>query len=531
MPLASRRTFPGGLRPWQLGAILGVCLVLAAAALIWTGLRPDHPRKAASAPSARQSTAATAHVTPPTKVCGNQAILGGGPATAPAGAITVAAGDDSGVNFGQAGATYWFAPGRHTLGPGQFTQIIPGSGATFTGAPGAVLDGQHANLYAFGGNATKVTISYLTVANFGTTGGNQNEGVVNHDSAAGWTIDHSTLTGNAGAGAMLGSDNTLSWDCLTKNQQYGFNAFSDSGPSHLVVEHSEISDNDTYNWEAHQSGCGCSGGGKFWDVDGATITGNWVHGNQSVGLWADTNNRAFNFSGNYISDNYSYGIIYEISYNAQIKDNTFARNGLGTGQTNTGFPTSAIYISESGSDRRVPGNYGRSFEITGNSFVNNWGGVILWENSNRYCNSPSNTSTGDCTLVAPSTATIKSCNAQNVGHAPYYSDCRWKTQNVEVSHNQFDFDPSALGPKCTLANLCGFQGVFSEYGTFPSWSPYKGNAVGNHITFGQNNHFSQNSYTGPWRFMATSQGNVVTWGAWQAKPISQDTGSTLNPGT
>src|ERR1700742_1465867 len=116
MPLASRRTFPGGLRPWQLGAVLGVCLVLAAAALIWTGLRPDHHQKAASAPSARQSTAATAHVTPPTKVCGNRAILGGGPATAPAGAISVAAGDDSGVNFGQARANYWIAPGRHTLG-------------------------------------------------------------------------------------------------------------------------------------------------------------------------------------------------------------------------------------------------------------------------------------------------------------------------------------------------------------------------------------------------------------------------------
>ena len=71
----------------------------------------------------------------------------------------------------------------------------------------------------------------------------QNEGVVNHDSAAGWTIDHSTITGNAGAGTMLGSDNTLSWNCLTRNQQYGFNAFSDNGPSNLAVEHNEISDN------------------------------------------------------------------------------------------------------------------------------------------------------------------------------------------------------------------------------------------------------------------------------------------------
>jgi hypothetical protein len=528
MPFASRRTIPGRLRPWQLGAVLGACLVLAAAALVWTGLRPHHQQPGA-APSAQQSTAATAHVTPPTRVCGNQSILGAGPATAPAGAITVPAGDDSTVNWSQAGATYWFEAGRHTLGAGQFTQIIPGSGAKFTGAPGAVLDGQHSNLYAFGGDASNVTVSYLTIENFGTSGGNQNQGVVNENSEPGWTVDHSTITGNAGAGVMLGSDNTLSWDCLAKNQQYGFNAYSTSGPSNLVVEHSEISGNDTYNWEARQDGCGCSGGGKFWDVSGARIIDNWVHGNENVGLWADTNNRGFNFSGNYISDNYSYGLIYEISYNAQIKDNTFVRNGLGTGATNPGFPTSAIYISESGSDSRVPGDYGRSFEITGNSFVNNWGGVVLWENSNRYCNSPSNTSTGVCTLVVPSTATVKSCNAHNIAHAPYYADCRWKTQNVEVSHNEFDFDPASLGPKCTLANECGFQGVFSEYGTFPSWSPYKANSVENHITFDQNNHFSQNSYTGPWRFMAQSQGNVVTWGTWRTKPFLQDAGSTLNP--
>ena len=105
----------------------------------------------------------------------------------------------------------------------------------------------------------------------------------------------------------------------------------------------------------------------------------------------------------------------------------------------------------------------------------------------------------------------------------------WKTQHIEVSRNQFDFDPASLGPKCTLANQCGFQGVFSEYGTFPSWSPYKGNTVWNHITYGQGNHFSQNSYTGPWRFMAQSQGNVVTWAGWQAKPFGQDAGSTLDP--
>ena len=29
----------------------------------------------------------------------------------------------------------------------------------------------------------------------------------------------------------------------------------------------------------------------------------------------------------------------------------------------------------------------------------NWSGVVLWENADRFCGSPNNTSTGYCTLV------------------------------------------------------------------------------------------------------------------------------------
>ena len=87
---------------------------------------------------------------------------------------------------------------------------------------------------------------------------------------------------------------------------------------------------------------------KFWDVKNAVISGNWVHGNHSVGLWADTNNRGFEVENNYISDNYGYGLIYEISYNAHVEHNTFLRNGLVSGPQNKGFPTGAIYLSESG---------------------------------------------------------------------------------------------------------------------------------------------------------------------------------------
>jgi hypothetical protein len=49
-------------------------------------------------------------------------------------------------------------------------------------------------------------------------------------------------------------------------------------PTSLVLDHNEIVGNDIYNWEAWVRGCGCSGGERFWDVNGAVITDNWGSG-------------------------------------------------------------------------------------------------------------------------------------------------------------------------------------------------------------------------------------------------------------
>jgi hypothetical protein len=516
------------LRPWPVAWAVMICL---AAALIGSNSLSQFASGIVHGDQQAHSAGLPAfHVTSqPKPVCGSPAVLTG-PSSAPANATVVPVGDDSGVDFGRKDTTYWFEPGVHLLGSGEFTQIIPGDGASFIGAPGAILNGAHVNYYAFGGSASHVTISYLTVENFGAWGDNQNQGVVNHNSSAYWTIEHTTVRDNAGAGVMMGSDNTLSYDCLSDNQQYGFNAYARDGLADITIDHNQISGNDTYNWEVRQVGCGCSGGGKFWDVDGAVITDNWIDGNLSVGLWADTNNRGFEIAGNYVSGNYSYGLIYEISYNAEITGNTFVKNGIGAGPANPSFPTSAIYISESGGDKRVPGAYSGKLEIRQNTFVNNWSGVILWENSNRFCNSPANTSSGYCTLVDPSRVALSSCNSSNIEKEPYYDDCRWKTQNVSVDHNVFDFVPASVSANCTAATACGFQGLFSEYGTYPSWSPYQGPTVEKHITFDQGNSFFDNEYNGPWQFMVYQQDTVVSWQAWNSAPYNLDKGSIVSGG-
>ncbi|MGW5190166.1 right-handed parallel beta-helix repeat-containing protein [Kribbella sp. NPDC004138] len=501
--------------------------VLSVAALVADGSpsrNPDEPRSA-STPATAPATAPTA---PPARICGNAKALAG-LAAPPAGAVVVSTKQNLQTLTAAhpAGTTFWLAPGRHRLSNGAFVQVIPKDGNRYIGAPGAILDGANRNKYAFTGSAERVVISNLTIQNFGSARGNNDEGVVNHDSGSGWVIQANTIQKNAGAGLMIGSKNVVRGNCLRNNGQYGFNAYHPQRVAGIVIERNEITANNTDNWETLRPGCGCTGGGKFWSVAGAIVRGNWLHDNNGPGMWADTNNSAFAVEGNYIADNVAEGMIFETSYNAAIRANTFLRNGLGKGPDNDGFPAPALYLSESGADKRVPGMFNQTFEVSGNVFTDNWAGVILWENADRFAGSAANTSTGSGTLVNPTVVTNETCNAANIKNQPYLGDCRWKTQNVRVHDNLFTLNPDKLGDSCASRSGCGYNGIFANWGTFPDWSPYKARVVEDAITFHQGNRFFSNTYSGPWKFMVHEQGNSVNWAAWQGAPYGQDQNSVI----
>ena len=498
----------------------GLAVAVVIVALVVAGVVVLRPRPG--------SRSASPLVEPPAQICGNASILDG-PGAPPPGALTVPVGTnlDTVTQANPPGSTFWLAPGSHTLGTGPFDQVRPKDGNVYIGAPGATLDGQTKNRYAFVGIARGVVIRNLTIQNFGTGASNADEGVVNHDGGEDWVVERSTVRDNDGAGVFVGSGNVVRDNCLTANGQYGFSMYNKEGLRSILIDHNEISGNNTDDWESRITGCGCTGGGKFWDVNGATVTRNWVHDNKGVGLWADTNNIGFRFEHNYISDNDAEGLFYEISYNSLIANNTFKRNALVKGRTfaarNDPFPVGAIYLSESGGDARVNGGVFAVLEVVNNLFEDNWSGVVLWENADRFCNSPSNTSGGYCTAAGG--ATVVSCSAGVIQAEPAYSDCRWKTQNVWVHDNDLRMDRDAIGCSATTTS-CGVNGIFSNFGTFPEWSPYMGRKVQEQITFGQGNRFTDNRYVGDWKFVVYEVARVVDFREWQSAPYNQDVGST-----
>jgi hypothetical protein len=502
-----------------------------------------------------ERTAGGWYATLPTKmqVCSNDG-WNDGPSTAPADAIVVPAGNNSGFNFEQANKVFWFAPGEHTLGtdPDGLGQIRPGNNSTYIGAPGAIIDGKYINKYAFAGFATNVRVAYLEIRNFGVDLSdpdvdnpvNNNEGVINHDAGDGWIMEHLYAHHNDGAAVFMGSDNTVTNNCLKDNGQYGFSMFKMpadgvSAIKDIVIDTNEISGNNQDNWEVLEPGCGCTGAGKFWDVEGATVTNNYVHGNLSTGLWADTNDIDFLFDSNWIEQNAGEGIWYEISYNATISRNVIKRNAWTSGQSNTGSPGAAVYISESGGESRLQSSVSGSnnLRINNNLFDNNFSGVSIYENSNRFCNSNGNTSKGYCTpfvhptlipephnFVYPNPISNTHPCYTDIGSAPYTTDCRWHSKNIKVFENEFHYDPTII--PCA-GTYCGAQALYATGANNIPWAPpaYTVSNVQNNVMFNNGNVFSNNKYFGNWRF-AKGSGETISFYTWRNAPFSQDNGST-----
>jgi nitrous oxidase accessory protein NosD len=475
-----------------------------------------------STPVVESSGSAPAPSDPIAAVCDNMIA---GPATPPAGAVVVDPAVDSDLtDKTQANppeTTFWLAPGTHTLGTDKFGQVIPKDGNTYLGAPGAVLDGRGKNMFAFTQQAAEVSVRYLTIQGFVAP---HDQGVINHDSGNGWVIEHNTVEHNKGAAMMAGAHQVVRGNCLRNNGQYGVNAYQlGNGITDLAVVGNEIVGNNTDDWETRVPGCGCTGGIKFWSVDGAIVRDNWIHDNHGAGLWADMNNNSFLIEDNLIDGNDGEAIFYEASYNAVIRDNFIRENAVATGKqfaaNGDTFPMAAIYLSEAGGESRIPARTDK-IEVHDNVLYNNWSGITVWENADRFCNSPANPS-GDCTRLV---SDPQQCSEPAIASPPLYDDCRWKTQHVDIHDNRFVFDPGAVG--CTNG-LCGRMAILSNYGTYPNWSPYQGTVVQEAITFRQGNRWHDNSYVGPWTFIASDTSQVLDTAQWQASPYQQDRGSTF----
>lgn len=484
---------------------------------------------------------------------------------------------------------YYLLPGTHTGGiQADANDVFVGG---YWNGQQSILSGNYDNGgQAIDSNPTigdqpNVVIEYLTIEKYQP---NVDAGTINQEANIGWLIRYNTITLNVpGAGVILGAGNKLIGNCLTQNGQYGFQAADTDGfgkdsltggPYGIVVSQNEISYNDTCDlsglinnkaigWKNHNPvpaeyrnpkcgtvvGDGNQGGFKLWQTNGVTVSQNDIHDNWGPGAWVDTDNANTTFSDNSFTHNEGEAIVEEISYNFSITGNYMANNDWIDGLENPAFPQAAIYISESGSDTIFGGvpacqeslcatqpSYPHQSIISGNTLVNNGGGIFLWQSSNRYC---SDGSDGVCTLVdggAKGPFTVANCKANlptaAVNTSTYVAEktgtpledwwdgCLWQTSNVLITENIINFNPIQISYCNSVAwPDCGANGIFSQYGSPPNKEP--GWVIPTELTFFQNNTWSKNTYHGPSSFFAWNQGNgnnPISWREWTSKTAEGD---------
>ena len=176
--------------------------------------------------------------------------------------------------------------------------------------------------------------------------------MVNHDFGASWTITNNYMHDNDGAAVFGGNERHRGVQLLRSQRPVRVPGWRRPTVDCSITTRSPAT--TPTNWEAN-AGLWLHGRREvLGSVNGATVTNNYVHDNLSVGLWADTNNRGFDISSNYISDNTGEGD--PVRDELQLPRSRTTRsigNDWVQGPTNPGFPTGAIYISESGGDSRV----------------------------------------------------------------------------------------------------------------------------------------------------------------------------------
>jgi parallel beta-helix repeat protein len=210
--------------------------------------------------------------------------------------------------------------------------------------------------YAFGGEATDVTIQGLVIEKYASPA---QRGAI--DVGTGWMILGNEIRQNHGAALFPGSQSTVSDNYLHHNGQIAI----DGGGDGSVYERNEIAFNHlgdfSFEWGA--------GGVKFVHTSDLVLRDNFVHHNYGPGLWIDGYNVDTVFDGNRVIDNFDAGIKIEISGSAMVSDNIVEGNGFGNEHPPRG---AGILIRESG-----------PVEVTGNRLSGNKDAVVLHQDNDR----------------------------------------------------------------------------------------------------------------------------------------------------
>ncbi|HET9017643.1 MAG TPA: right-handed parallel beta-helix repeat-containing protein [Thermomicrobiaceae bacterium] len=175
------------------------------------------------------------------------------------------------------------------------------------------------------GAAPDVTIEGFTMRDAASP---PQEGAIENNGYANWTVERNTLSDAAGAVIFLRGASGLRvlHNDIARGGQEGISLDQTRG---AALEDNTIHDNNTEEfdptWEA--------GGVKITRSTGTVVSGNVIDQNFGAGLWFDIGCVGATVTGNRVHDNADTGISYEVSHDGTISGNAVWENGWGDPST------------------------------------------------------------------------------------------------------------------------------------------------------------------------------------------------------
>ncbi|MGD9531175.1 MAG: right-handed parallel beta-helix repeat-containing protein [Dehalococcoidia bacterium] len=207
-------------------------------------------------------------------------------------------------------------------------------------------------------NVTVVNLVLEHAANEAQVGAIENRQIWPPEAGSGWRIQNNEVRYNHGIGIDFASSSTVTGNFVHHQGQLGLGAEGTDS----VVRDNEVSFNGTagydIEWEA--------GGIKSWQTERLTLRHNYVHDNVGPGVWTDGGALDTTYEYNRVLDNWSAGLVHEISYDATIRHNEISGNG----RRKKGWAWDAgILIQSSGGIKAI--------EISNNIVTGNANGITL----------------------------------------------------------------------------------------------------------------------------------------------------------
>jgi parallel beta-helix repeat protein len=161
--------------------------------------------------------------------------------------------------------------------------------------------------------AENVTVRGATIEKFGLNG------IVALD---GWRILDNEIRYVHSHGLRVFGTSTIARNYIHHAGNMGIFGSGDG----LVFDSNHLAYNNYLNF-GKETGYWHAGATKIIESDGTIVRNNWSHNNTGDGWWFDTDNINTVIEGNTFEDNARYGVFYEASHKAVIRNNIFRRNG------------------------------------------------------------------------------------------------------------------------------------------------------------------------------------------------------------